>query len=115
MRLVVLQELGSRSLPQQQQVSGVIGENCLPLDVNAGYLKLAETGAQFFVSGISLPWNSIVRFVEGRKKSGRRNFVSTAASRGGEDKPSSVPRSSGFGIGSRSRMWTNIILGVNLV
>jgi membrane associated rhomboid family serine protease len=43
--------------------------------------------------------------------------VSTAAAAGGDDgsSSSSVSRSSGFGFGSRSRMWTNVILGVNLL
>lgn len=114
---MVLQELGSRSPPRQQQVSGAIGESYLqaPLQVNPGYLRLTETGAHFLGAGISLPWNSLIRFVKGRTKSGRRNTVAKAASTGGDDGSSSVTSSSGFGIGSRSRMWTNIILGANLL
>ncbi|KAG0568173.1 hypothetical protein KC19_6G000200 [Ceratodon purpureus] len=113
------QEHSSRS-PQRQQVTGMIGESYLevPLEVNQGCQILSKTGAQLLGAGISLytPWNSIIGFVDGKTTSRRRNIVATAASTGGEDGSSSASsRSTGYGIGSGSRMWTNIILGVNLL
>lgn len=103
---------------QPQQVSGVIGENCfqVPLEVYHGRQILGKTGAQLLGTGISLysPWKTIVKFVEGRRKSRRRSIV-TAASTGDENDTSSANTITGYGIGSRSRNWTNIILGVNLL
>ena len=98
----------------------MIGESYLevPLEVNQGCQILSKTGAQLLGAGISLytPWNSIIGFVDGKTTSRRRNIVATAASTGGEDGSSSASsRSTGYGIGSGSRMWTNIILGVNLL
>lgn len=101
-------------------MSGVVGESYLeaPLKVNQGCQILSKTGAQLLGAGISFytPWSSIVRFVEGRTKGRRRNIVAIAAATGGEDGSSSTTsRPTGYGIGSGSRMWTNIILGVNLL
>lgn len=114
---VIFQENSSQS-SQPQQVSGVIGENCfqVPLEVYHGRQILGKTGAQLLGTGISLysPWKTIVKFVEGRRKSRRRSIV-TAASTGDENDTSSANTITGYGIGSRSRNWTNIILGVNLL
>ena len=119
LQLVVLQEHSSRR-PQRQQVTGILEGSYLqaPLDGNQGCRILSKAGAQLLGGGISFctPWNSIIRLVEGRTKSRGRNVVAAAATTGDEDGSSAASsRSTGYGIGSGSRMWTNIILGVNIL
>jgi hypothetical protein len=122
MMTMMQQEHDKRS--RRRSHRGVAGDCCLQTPSSQGLRMLSDTGAHHVIgSGILwyTPWGSIIKIVGNRmNRRGKLNVSMSASTGSGEDEPSSSssspsPRSSGTGVGSRSRQWTNIILGINLL